>query len=148
MSVVNKAMYAMGGMEFTMETRVRADFEAVVEAVVEALEANGMEIQADIDPGSKIRANVDDDFGEYRILGACALEFAAEALATDPRMGALMPCNVVVYEDGDDVVVRGLDTERVLPVTGNSELEHIAEEIHDRFSAVLAAVESEFPTVR
>ncbi|MDY6775847.1 MAG: DUF302 domain-containing protein [Halobacteria archaeon] len=149
MSIMNKAMYAVGGMEFTVETRVRGDFDEVVEFVIETLEDEGMGIQADLDPGNGIQQNIDEEFPNYRILGACALEYAYEALSTDKRMGAMMPCNMVVYEDDetDEIVVRGVDTQRVLPVTGNSELQHLADEISEVFETVLDRVDEEFESV-
>jgi uncharacterized protein (DUF302 family) len=37
------------------------------------------------------------EFDRYKILSFCNLTMAAEALAADPRVGALMPCRLAVF---------------------------------------------------
>ncbi len=72
------------------------------------------------------------DFRRYAILGACNPPLAHRALETDPSVGLLLPCNVIVYEDGDGSVVAAVDPLGLLGVLDNPALQDIAQEAEGR----------------
>ena len=47
--------------------------------------------------------------GPYLILGACNPPLAHEALAAEPDLGVLLPCNVVVYRRGGETHISAID---------------------------------------
>ncbi|MFB6078676.1 MAG: DUF302 domain-containing protein [Halarchaeum sp.] len=131
-------------MSYTIDETVDAPFDDVVAATEDALADEGFGVLCDIDVRATLKEKLDEEFRDYRILGACNPPLAHEALETEPGIGALLPCNVVVYADGDEVAVRAVDPHRLLGVVGTDELDDVADDVHERFERVLAAVADEF----
>ncbi|NHX37727.1 MULTISPECIES: DUF302 domain-containing protein [Halolamina] len=125
-------------MEYTLQQQVDGEFDDVVDRTIEALGDEGFGVLCDIDVRATFAEKLDEEFRQYRILGACNPALAFEGLGEEIELGALLPCNVVVYEEGDgSVVVSAVDPERLLDVAGNDDLEHIGAEVGDRFERVL-----------
>ena len=127
-------------MDYTIRQRVAADFDAAVDVTLDALEAEGFGVLCDIDVQATLKEKLGEEFRQYRILGACNPPLAHEALDAEIELGALLPCNVVVYEDDDGVVVAAVDPRQLGSVADNDALDPVAEEVTERFERVLAAV--------
>jgi len=128
-------------VNYTIQASATGDFDDAVEATIAALEDEGFGVLCDIDVRATFEKKLDEDFRQYRILGACAPELAHEALSEEIELGALLPCNVVVYEtDEGDVVVSAVDPKQLLSITDNTALDAIASDVSERFERVLAAV--------
>ena len=128
-------------MSYTLQRRVDGSFDAVVEATIAALKDEGFGVLCDIDVRKTLKEKLNEDFRNYRILGACNPTLAHEAMTEELELGALLPCNVIVYETDDgDVAVSAVDPEQLVGVADNPALDSIANEVHDRFERVLAAV--------
>lgn len=123
--------------EYGIHTRVDGPFDDVVEATIAALKEEGFGVLTDIDVKATMKNKLDVDVEPYRILGACNPALAHQALAAEPDLGLLLPCNVVVRADGDGVVVSAVDPALMLGVTGNSELEGIAADAKSRLVRVI-----------
>jgi len=87
----------------------------------------------------------------YRILGACNPQFASQAIAAEPAIGALLPCNAVVRQDAAGTVhVELMDPNAVLRLVDRAEVTALAAEVRsassrrwrrsDRGAAVAAAL--------
>lgn len=125
-------------MSYTLDKQVEGSFENIVEQTEEALAEEGFGVLCDIDVQATFAKKLDVDFRKYRILGACNPPFAHEGLEAEPELGALLPCNVVVYEtDEGDVAVRAVDPEVLLESVDNPALDDIAAEVRERFERVL-----------
>ena len=72
--------------------------EEAVNRVTEALKDEGFGVLSTIDIQDAFKRKLDKDFPPYVILGACNPQLAWKALQTDPNIGLLLPCNVVVQE--------------------------------------------------
>lgn len=128
-------------MGYTLQYRVDGEFDDVVERTVEALGDEGFGVLCDIDVRATFEEKLGEEFRRYRILGACNPSMALEGLQEEIELGALLPCNVIVYETDDgDVVVSAVDPIQLLDVTGNDEIAHIGEEVGDRFKRVLKSL--------
>ena len=126
--------------DYPIRYTVDGEFDETVEAVTEALGDQGFGVLCDIDVQATLRRKLDAEFREYRILGACNPPLAHEAMAAELELGALLPCNVVVYRTDDGAVgVSAVDPTVLLSVVDNPELDPVAEEVADRLST---AVES------
>ncbi|WP_226013428.1 DUF302 domain-containing protein [Halomicrobium salinisoli] len=128
-------------MEYTTQQQVDGEFDDVVQRTIDALGDEGFGVLCDIDVQATFEEKLDEEFRRYRILGACNPPLALEGLEAELELGALLPCNVVVYEtDEGDVVVSAVDPEGLVGLTGNDELDSIAEEVGDRFERVLGSL--------
>ena len=131
-------------MTYTRQTTVPGDFDDVVEATIDALADEGFGVLSDIDVQATFEAKLDEQFRQYRILGACNPPLAHEGLTEDIALGALLPCNVVVSEsDEGDVVVRAVDARKLVGIAENEALDDIASEVDERLERVLAALGEE-----
>ena len=128
-------------MSYTVHREVDGEFDAVVESTIATLKDEGFGVLCDIDVQKTLKENLGEEFRNYRILGACNPQLAHQALGVEIELGALLPCNVIVYEsDEGDVVVSAVDPEQLVGVADNPALDSIASEVHERFERVLSAV--------
>jgi uncharacterized protein (DUF302 family) len=113
-------------------TRLKLDYEQAVLAARAALQEEGFGVLTEIDVKATLKAKLDKDFRRYVILGACNPDLAHRALDTDPSVGLLLPCNVIVYEEGDGSVVAAVDPLSLLGVLDNPALREVAQEAETR----------------
>lgn len=85
-------------MSYTMDKKVQGEFDNTVDQVIDALSDEGFGVLCDIDVQQAFKEKLEEDYKRYRILGACNPTLARQALDVDRQLGALLPCNVVVYE--------------------------------------------------
>ncbi|CQH64665.1 DUF302 family protein (plasmid) [Halobacterium hubeiense] len=74
--------------------------DEAIEHVRDVFTDAGFGIPVEFSPSEMLNEKVDAGRDPYYVLGACNPEVADRALdATDNQLGALMPCNVVVWEE-------------------------------------------------
>ncbi|MFB6185189.1 MAG: DUF302 domain-containing protein [Haloarculaceae archaeon] len=125
-------------MTYHIDRTVAGSFDDVVERVEAELSEEGFGVLTDIDVDATLRKKLGvEDFGEYRILGACNPSLAHEAMEAERPLGVLLPCNVVVYEDGESVIVSAVDPEAMLSVVDNEAVDDVAAEVREHMVRVL-----------
>lgn len=123
---------------YTLDKTVEGSFDNIVDQTTKGLADEGFGVLCDIDVQQTLKEKLDEDFRQYRILGACNPPLAHQALEEELRLGALRPCNVIVYENDDGSVgVSAVDPERMLSVVDNPDLDEIATEVKTRLQRVL-----------
>ncbi|QRY60972.1 DUF302 domain-containing protein [Gordonia sp. PDNC005] len=126
---------------FTMSTTVATQYDETVARVREALADAGFGVLTEIDIKATLKTKLDVDIEPKIILGACRPQLAHQALAADPRVAALLPCNVVVSADGPhSSLVEIMDPSVMEDFTGTAELGPIATDAKERLSGVLTAL--------
>lgn len=132
----------MGTLRYGFE-RLLADttFDQAVEKVTAALKSEGFGVLTEIDVRATLRKKLDVDFRPYVILGACNPELAHRALANEPQIGLLLPCNVVVQEAPEGGVVVSIADPRVMfTVVDNAAVAPVAADAEKRLRRVIDAV--------
>jgi uncharacterized protein (DUF302 family) len=123
---------------YTLNKHVQGEFDDVVAQTTTELSAEGFGILCDIDVQRTFKTKLDEEFRQYRILGACNPQLAQQALDVEIQLGALLPCNVVVYETEDGAVgVSAVDPEVLLSVVDNPALDQVAVDVREKFERVL-----------
>ncbi|MBZ0236135.1 MAG: DUF302 domain-containing protein [Deltaproteobacteria bacterium] len=119
-----------------MKKTLSIGYDAAVERLPEALKTEGFGVLTQIDVRDTLKAKIDVDFRRYKIFGACNPPLAHRALSAELDVGVMLPCNVVIYEEGDHAVVLAIDPMQT--VAAHSEaLRPIAEEVQARLGRVL-----------
>jgi uncharacterized protein (DUF302 family) len=109
--------------------------------VREELLKEGFGVLTEIDVKKKFSEKLGKDFRDYIILGACNPNMAYEALNMEIDLGALLPCNVVVYSrDDGKTAVMIMDPVAALGLVGNTEMAEIAKIVEGKLHNVLAAL--------
>lgn len=129
-------------MEFTRRIDLDEPYDEVVPRVKDALKDQGFGVLTEIDVQATLKQKLDVDVEPQIILGACNPQLAHRALGVDPRIAALLPCNVVVRSEGGATVVEALDPKIIAGVPADARLAPIAGEAGDRISAALDALRS------
>jgi uncharacterized protein (DUF302 family) len=133
MSTTATAKYVFG-------KAVGLGFDEAVSRVTEALAKEGFGVLTEIDVKATLKKKLGIDVAPYRILGACNPQFAHKAIELEPQIGALLPCNVVVREEGGKTRVEIMDPHAVLQLVGRPEIAQIAGEVRTRLERVLASL--------
>ena len=128
-------------MSYALSTTTGLPFADAVDAVRVALAAQGFGVITEIDLAATLKAKLDVEIAPQVILGACSPVLANEALAPEPTIGLLLPCNVVVRTaDDGGTVVEAVDPEVLVRLSGNDALQRVAGDAGGRLRAALDAV--------
>ncbi|MCP4225521.1 MAG: DUF302 domain-containing protein [Actinomycetia bacterium] len=103
-------------------------FDDALALVKEAFAAQGFGTLTEIDVKATLKQKIDKDMDRYVIVGACNPRLASQAIDTMPQIGALLPCNVVVRQTTEGVMVEAMDPALMAKVTDNPALIPIADE--------------------
>jgi uncharacterized protein (DUF302 family) len=131
-------MQSIGGYAFEVTTRLSQD--DAVARITERLAEQGFGIVTEIDMQATLRKKLDIETRPYRILGACIPAFAHRVLAAVPHIGVLLPCNVVVWDEGDHRVVAAMEPGMMSQLVDHPELLAVATEVSARLHTALAGL--------
>jgi uncharacterized protein (DUF302 family) len=125
---------------YAFRARIDAPYTQALARVKEALKAEGFGVLTEVDVQSTFAEKLGVEFRAYAILGACNPPLSHRALSRELDAGLVLPCNVVVYENGvgTDVVIA--DPEVIVQSLGKPRLESIAREARDKLERVSAAL--------
>ncbi len=114
-------------MSYYFSKVIEAPFAEAVERTKAALAAHGFGVLSEIDVAATLKAKLGADMAPYLILGACNPGYAHRALQTESKIGAMLPCNVIVREDATGKVeIAAVDPVASMQAVSNSALADIA----------------------
>jgi len=127
---------------YALKITTHLEFEKAIEKVTELLAAEKFGILTEIDVKATFKNKLDVDFKPYRILGACNPPFAHKVLSEENLMGVLLPCNVVVWDEGDYRVVAAMNPQIMGSIIDNPAIQEVADEVAAKMSGVLEKLEN------
>lgn len=125
-------------MAYHFSTTLNLPFAESVARTTEVLKRHGFGVLTDIDIQATLKNKLGVDFRPYRILNACSPQMAYRALQAEDKIGTMLPCNVIVQQQGDDAVeVSAVDPVASMQAIDNPEL---AETAHNVQRMLIAAI--------
>jgi uncharacterized protein (DUF302 family) len=130
-------MSQVGSSSYTLTATTELSFADAVARARGELAREGFGVLCEIDVQATLEKKLGIEREPYLILGACNPPLAHQALEAEPELGALLPCNVVVYVQEGETHIAAIDAERMLSIVGNDELASTAAEVRRRLEAVV-----------
>jgi uncharacterized protein (DUF302 family) len=129
-------------MTYGMSTTLDRPFDDTVTAVREALAGEGFGVVSEIDMQATLRTKLGVETDPYLTLGACNPAYAHRSLQSDPSIGLLLPCNVVIRRTDSGTVVEMINPQMLVEVSDNPEMQPIAQEVSDKLAAAMNTLNS------
>jgi len=117
-----------------------APYEEVVKKTVDELKKEGFGVLTEIDVKATLKQKLDVDFNKYVILGACNPPFAYQSLQAERDIGLLLPCNIIVYEQGDKTNVSAILPTVAMSMVQNEGLRTIADQVEGKLKKVIDSI--------
>jgi uncharacterized protein (DUF302 family) len=128
-------------VSYGMVKKVKGSFAQVVAKTRESLKSEGFGVITEIDVQKTVKEKLGERVRPYLILGACNPPLAHRAIAAEPEIGLLMPCNVCVWEDQDGAVtVAAVNVKTLFQLVQNPSLADVAESVNDKLRRALENV--------
>jgi uncharacterized protein (DUF302 family) len=119
-------------MSYTINRRIDGvSFDETVSRTRSALADQGFGVLTEIDAKATMKKKLDVEMEPYLILGACNPKMAHRAIGIEPRVGAMLPCNVIVRQVEGGVEVSAIDPVASMTAIDNQELKRLAGEVRD-----------------
>lgn len=128
-------------MSYTINRKFKdSTFNNIDARTRQALSDHGFGVLTEIDVKVTMKKKLDVEMPSYRILGACNPKMAYSAIEIEPRVGALLPCNVILREVEDGVEVSAVDPVASMQAIENAELTVVAGEVRDLLVKAVEAI--------
>jgi len=128
-------------MSYTIDRTITdADIDAVEARTRAALGAHGFGVLTEIDVKATMKKKIDKDMPGYKILGACNPNMAWEAIGLEPRVGSMLPCNVILREVDGGIEVSAIDPQVSMTGIDNDGLKQVAGQVRDMLKTVVSEI--------
>ncbi|MCP4183866.1 MAG: DUF302 domain-containing protein, partial [Hyphomicrobiales bacterium] len=98
-------------------------------------------VLTEIDVKATMKKKIDEDMNNYLILGACNPKLAFGALGVEPKVGSMLPCNVIVRSlDNGNIEVSAVDPQASMAGIDNDELTQIAGKVKQMLETVVTNI--------
>lgn len=125
-------------MEYYFSKTLETSFEEAIKLTTEALKAEGFGVITVINMHEKLKEKLNVDFKRYTILGACNPPFAYKALQAEDKIGTMLPCNVLVIEQGQNKIeIAAVNPIASMQAITNPALGDVATQVTDRLKKVI-----------
>jgi len=124
-------------MNYYFSTTIQSSFDEAITRVTEALKKEGFGVISEIRMHEKFKEKLNVDFKKYTILGACNPAIAYKAVQIEDKIGAMLPCNVLVIEQGiNKIEVAIVNPMNTMNSIANSKLDTIAQEVSHKLKTI------------
>ena len=128
-------------MTYTIDRLIAgATFDEVEARTRAALAAGGFGVLTEIDVAATMKKKIDVEMPAYLILGACNPKMAWQAIGMEPRVGAMLPCNVILRAVDGGVAVSAVDPVASMQAIDNEPLHAVAGQVRDLLAKAVAAI--------
>ena len=128
-------------MAYYFARTIDATFPEALARTKAALSRQGFGVLSEIDVAATLKAKVGADMPPYLILGACNPQFAHRALLAEPKIGTMLPCNVIVREESPGrIEIAAVDPVASMQAVDNPLLGEIAGSVRSMLQAAVAEV--------
>jgi len=125
-------------MEYYFSKTLATSFEEAIKLTTEALKVEGFGVITVINMHEKLKEKLNVDFKRYTILGACNPPFAYKALQAEDKIGTMLPCNVLVIEQGqNNIEIAAVNPIASMQAISNPALSDVATQVTDRLKRVI-----------
>lgn len=128
-------------LPFAMSITTSLSQEDAISQATDLLKAEGFGVLTEIDVQATLKNKLGIERSPYRILGACKPALAHAVLEVEPLVGVLLPCNVVVWDEGDHRVVAAMEPLIMSRFIDDPRLAEAAGSVSASLAQVLAALE-------
>ena len=105
-----------------------------------ALADEGFGVLTEIDVAMTLKAKIGAEISDYIILGSCNPTMAHQALQLEPRIGAMLPCNVILRKVEGGIAVSAVDPAASMAAIDNPELGAVASVVRDMLKSAVAKI--------
>lgn len=128
-------------MSYTIDRIIAGeDLEAVEARLRKALSEKGFGVLTEIDVAATMHKKLGRDMAPYRILGACNPALAWDAIGHEPKVGAMLPCNVILRAVEGGVEVSAIDPVASMQAIDNPALTEVAGRVRGLLGEVVGAL--------
>ena len=127
-------------MEYGYKRQINIPFEEAIVKAKEELQKEGFGVLTEIDVKATLKKKLNVDYDNYIILGTCNPPFAYQALQAEKEIGLLLPCNVIVYEDGDRTFVAAIKPTTAMNMVTNGKLSEVALKVEAKLNKVIDSI--------
>jgi len=125
-------------MEYYFSKTLNVTFDEAVKVTTEALKSEGFGVISEINMHEKLKEKLGVDFKRYKILGACNPPLAYKALQAEEKIGTMLPCNVLVIEQGQNKIeIAAVNPVASMQAITNPALGDVALEVTNKLERVI-----------
>ncbi len=128
--------------DYAIVKPVSSSYEETIDKVRAALKEEGFGILSEIDIAATLKAKLDVDTPRTLVLGACNPKLANRALSAEVNISTLLPCNVVVRENGKgQTEVAAVNPWIMGRIIGSDPIRAVADEADQKIRRALATLD-------
>jgi uncharacterized protein (DUF302 family) len=127
-------------MAYYFAKTLDVSFDEAIERTVDALKQHGFGVLTRIDVKNTLKEKIGAEFRPYVILGACSPHMAHQALQAEDKIGTMLPCNVIVQEQGAKSEVAAVDPVASMQAIENPALAGIAMKVREELKAAIQSL--------
>jgi uncharacterized protein (DUF302 family) len=115
--------------------------DEALKRVTEALQEEGLGVLSETDVAEAMKRKLNVEMPPYHILAAWSAPLTRLAIEHEPPIGLILPCNILVRQDGaGHVHVEFMDPDVVMQLVDRPEIVVLAREMRQRLERVMHVI--------